>query len=202
MKKLAMTQVPVHEIIARRWSPRAFDRNKPVERDKLIALLEAARWAPSCYGDEPWTYLVWDRFRDAASWETAFGCLAELNRKWVKNVPVLLVACANSVFSFNGKPNRWGEYDTGAATENLFLQAFALGLVVHEMGGFDADRIRAAFSIPEQFTPMAMIAVGYQAPVDILEEPKQKNMEVGPRARKPLPEKFFEGAWGVGVKTS
>lgn len=200
-EKAAHTSVPVHELIARRWSPRAFDKNQPVERAKLIALLEAARWAPSCYGEEPWTFLVWDRFRDKASWEKAFDCLAELNRKWAKNAPVLLCACANSVFNMNGKPNRWAQYDTGAASENLFLQAFALGLVAHEMGGFDVDKIRAAFSIPGQFTPMAMIAVGYQAPADILEEPKHKEMEVGSRARKPLAEKFFESAWGAPVKT-
>lgn len=198
VEKKAQTSVAIHDLIARRWSPRAFDKSKPVGREQVMALLEAARWAPSCYGDEPWRYLLWDRHRDSASWQKAFECLAEGNQAWVKNAPLLLASIAGSQFAHNGKPNRWGQHDTGAASANLVLQAVALGLAAHQMGGFDADKLREKFAIPPGYTPMAMIAVGHQADADILEG-EIKERELAPRARKPLREKFFEGTWGVPV---
>jgi len=196
IEKKAQTSVAIHDLIARRWSPRAFDKSRPVERGQVIALLEAARWAPSCNNDQPWCYLLWDRNRDPASWQKAFECLAEGNQAWVRNAPLLLASVAGGQFAHNAKPNRWGQHDTGAASANLVLQAVALGLAAHQMGGFDADRLREKFAIPAGYTPMAMIAVGYQADADNLEvEVKQR--ELAPRARKPLGEKFFEGTWGV-----
>ena len=198
--KIALTSQVIHDLIARRWSPRAFDKNKPVSRKQLIALLEAARWAPSCFGDEPWCYLVWDRHRDPDSWQKAFECLAEGNQVWVKNAPLLLASIAGSQFARNGKPNRWGQHDTGAASANLVLQAVALGLAAHQMGGFDADKLREKFAIPASYTPMAMIAVGYQADAAFLEG-EIKERELAPRARRPLGEKFFDGTWGVPVKS-
>src|SRR5712691_9520004 len=116
LEKKATTSVPIHELLVRRWSPRAFDPHKTVAREEFAALLEAARWAPSCNGDEPWRYLIWDRARDPGNWQKAFDCLSEGNRKWVQNVPVLLLSCAVSIFAHNGKPNRWGQHDTGAAS--------------------------------------------------------------------------------------
>lgn len=164
-----------------------------------MALLEAARWAPSCFGDQPWRFLVWNRHRDAAVWQRAFDCLSEGNRKWVVNAPLLMASLANTVFDHNGKPNRWAQYDTGAASENICLQAVALGLVAHQMGGFDAERLKQEFGVPEFFTPMAMIAVGQQADADILEQ-EIRERELGPRARKPLETRFFEGSWDAGIK--
>jgi nitroreductase len=199
--KLAQTQVPIHDILARRWSGRAFDPARKLAREQLVALCEAARWAASCYNDQPWRFLVFDRHSDAAAYQRAFGCLGEWNQKWVKNAPVLLIACANSIFDYNGKPNRWGQHDTGAAGQNLYLQATVLGLVAHPMGGFDADKVRQTFGVPEAFTPMAMVAVGYPAPAATLEG-EYRDAELAPRERKPLGERFFEGAWGEPLKGS
>ena len=196
--RIAQTSRPIHDLLARRWSARAFDAAKPVSREQLIALLEAGRWAPSCNGDEPWRYLIWDKSRDPAGWQKAFDVLSENNRKWVKNVPLLMLSCSGSIFGATGKPNRWGQHDTGAASVSMALQATAMGLMVHQMGGFDADKARAAFDIPAEYTPMAMIAVGYQASADVLDE-ETKAKELRPRGRKSLGEKFFEGGWGKGV---
>jgi nitroreductase len=200
-QKLADTSVPIHELLARRWSPRAIDLAKPVARAQLSALLEAARWAPSCFNDQPWRYLVWDRFRDAASWQRAFQCLTPGNQAWVKNAPILLLATAGSAFGHDAKPNRWGPYDSGAASENLCLQAMALGLVAHQMGGFDVEAIRSGFAIPEAYACMAMIAVGHPGPIEVLNEEKQQS-ERAPRRRRALGESFFEAAWGAPVKTT
>ena len=197
--RIAVTRVPIHEVLAKRWSPRAYDINRDVSREKLAALLEAARWAPSCNGDEPYRYLIFDRKRDPEGWQKAFDCLSDNNRKWVKNVPLLLLSCAGSTFEHNGKPNRYGPHDTGAASVCLALQGAAMGLAVHQMGGYDAQKARAAFAIPEEYTPMAMIAVGYQASPDVLDE-ETKVKELKPRSRKPIETHFFEGGWGEAVK--
>jgi len=198
LKKDAITSVPIHDLLARRWSPRAFDPKRPVSREQLKVLLEAGRWAPSCNGDEPWRYLIWDRGRDPQGWQKAYDCLNENNKKWVKNVPLLMLSCAGSTFEATGKPNRWTQHDTGAASVSMALQAVALGLIVHQMGGWDVDKARAAFDIPADYTPMAMIAVGYQTGPEILDE-ETKAKEMRPRARKPIAERFFEGGWGKGI---
>ena len=194
----APTNIAIHDLLKRRWSPRAFDPNRPVTREQLKVLLEAGRWAPSCNGDEPWRYLIWDKGRDPQGWQKAYDCLSENNKKWVKNVPLLMLSCAGSAFEATGKPNRWTQHDTGAASVSMALQAGAMGLVIHQMGGWDADKARAAFAIPPEYTPMAMIAVGYQASPDILDE-ETKAKEMRPRGRKPVVERFYEGGWGKGV---
>lgn len=194
----AITSVPIHDLLSRRWSPRAYHANRPVTREQLTVLVEAGRWAPSCNGDEPWRYLIWDRTRDPGGWQKAFDCMSDSNKKWVKNVPLLMLSCAGSIFGHTGKPNRWTQHDTGMASLSMALQAVALGLIAHQMGGFDVEKARAAFSIPVEYTPMAMIAIGYQAEPDILDE-ETKAKELKPRARKPFGEKFFEGGWGKPV---
>jgi nitroreductase len=200
LEKKAPTDIPIHELLARRWSPRAFDPGKPITRARLAILLEAARWAPSCNGDEPWRYLIWDKNRDAEGYRNAFECISDNNKRWVKNVPLLMLSCAGSSFQVKAEPNRWSQHDTGAASVCMALQAAALGLIVHQMGGFDADKARIAFGIPAEYTPMAMIAVGYQAEPDTIEFADIKDKELAPRTRKPLPQRFFEGGWGKGIQ--
>jgi len=198
--KAASTSVKIHDIIANRWSPRAIDADKPVSRDALLALLEAARWAPSCFNDQPWRFIVCDKNTDVASWQSAFATLAEKNQLWAKNAPVLILAVAMANFNHNGKPNRWGMYDTGAASASLCLQATALGLVVHQMGGYDAEQARMAFNLPADCTPMGMMAIGFQAEADILAE-DFKAAELAERSRNSLDGQFFAGTWGKGIVT-
>ncbi len=193
------TNASIHELIASRWSGRAYDPDKPVTREQITSLIEAARWAPSCYGDQPWRFIIFDKTTSSTDWENALSCLAEGNREWARNAPLLLLACSDSILSQNGNPNRWGQYDTGAASENLCLQATALGLMVHQMGGYDADKATELFNIPKQYTPMAMIAVGYQLPENEIPE-DMKEREHNPRNRNALEENFFEGCWENPVK--
>lgn len=192
--KPAPTQYEITPVIANRWSGRAIDPDTPVAREHLLQMLEAARWAPSCYGAEPWRFLVWDRNRNPQGWERACECLAQGNQAWARNAPVLMVAVADSRFAHNDKPNRWGEYDTGAASVSLHIQGVELGLVVHQMGGFSKDQLAEAFDIPERYTPMAMIAVGHPGDPGSLSDDQRKN-ELGERRRRPLGEIAFEGSW-------
>jgi len=197
--KLAQTAQPVHEIVAQRWSARAIDPGRTITRAEVTAVLEAARWAPSCFGDEPWRYLVFDKSVDPQSWQAAFECLAEGNQVWVTNAPVLFAALAGSAFRRNGKPNRWGQYDTGAASENLCLQAAAMGLVAHQMGGFDGARLAERFGIPDAYTPMAMIALGHPGDPAGLPDGLRET-ELGERRRQPLSEIAFAGRWANPYK--
>lgn len=198
--KPATTCVKIHPLIESRWSPRAFNANKAISHADLLALLEAARWAASCFNDQPWRFIVCDKNTDATSWENAFATLADRNKLWAKNAPVLMLAVAMENFNHNGHPNRWAEYDTGAATANLTLQATALGLVVHQMGGFNAEQAREVFNLPEDCTPTAMMAIGYQADVEVLEE-DFKAGELAARSRAPLQERFYAGQWGKTIES-
>lgn len=196
--KQAKTSVPIHEIISERWSPRAFDANKDVADKDLFALLEAAHWAPSCFNEQPWRYVVCVKSKDEAGWQAALNSLADKNQLWAKNAPVLMLAVAMDNFSRNGNANRWAAYDTGAASMNLSLQAAATGLVVHQMGGFSDDSVRQAFDLPQDCTPMAMLAVGYQAEVAVLDE-GFKEMELAERSRTPMADRFYLNHWGNGI---
>jgi nitroreductase len=199
-EKPAETSVPIHELLARRWSGRAFDPELPVDREQIVSLCEAARWAPSCYGEEPWRYIIWDKNTDEESWQRAFNCLGEFNQAWVKNAPVLMVSIADTIFKRNKKPNRYGQYDTGASAISILLQAISLGLMAHEMGGFDKDKLREEFGIPERYDVMAMIAVGHPTDPEILEG-QLKKTELAPRQRMPLSENFFDREWGNPLLT-
>lgn len=198
MHKPAITQSPIHEIIANRWSPRAYDASKSVSQEQVITMLEAARWSPSCFGDQPWRFIVWNKTQDAAAWQQAFDCIVPNNQTWVKDAPVLILVCADTLFGHNQTPNRWAQYDTGAAVMSLSLQATSMGLVTHQMGGFNSDKTREVFNIPAQFTPMAMLAVGYEGDANQLPE-DLKARELAERKRKPLGELFFNGGWNKPI---
>ncbi|MDF0378410.1 nitroreductase family protein [Methylophilus sp. YYY-1] len=198
MQKPAITQQPIHDLIANRWSGRAYDASQGVSQEQVISLLEAARWAPSCFGDQPWRYVVCNKADNLQAWQEAFDCLVPGNQSWAVNAPVLLLICADTLFSHNDKPNKWAPYDTGAATENLCLQATALGLMAHQMGGFDADKARATFNVPERYQILAMVTVGYQADVESLTG-ETKERETAARSRKPLNELFFNGQWDQSI---
>ena len=205
MQKSAITQVPIAELIANRWSPRAFDTSKSVSQEQIIALCEAARWAPSCFGDEPWRFIVCQKDHaqivKSDGWQLAFNCLSASNQTWVKNAPVLVLVCADSLFGHNQTPNRWAEYDTGAAAENLCLQASSMGLITHQMGGFNVDAAREAFKIPAQIVPMAMIAIGYEGNADLLPD-DLKARELSARKRKPFNALFFSQAWNTNLESA
>lgn len=198
MQKPAITQAPIHDIIANRWSPRAYDANKALSQKQIISLLEAARWAPSCFGDEPWRFVVWDKNQDETAWEKAYDCIVPGNQTWAKDAPVLILICADTLFSHNQKPNRWANYDTGAAAVSLCLQATSMGLVTHQMGGFDGEKTHAAFGIPEQIEMMSMLAVGYAADADTLSD-EFKERALAPRKRRPLGELFYDGVWNQPI---
>lgn len=196
MEKPATTDFPLEPVIARRWSPRAYEPDRPVADTDLRTCLEAARWAPSCFNEQPWRFLVFDH-RDPEAQAKAHDCLSEGNA-WAKRAPVLILSVAKLTFTHNGKPNRHAAYDVGAATVSLALQATALGMFAHQMAGFDSAKARAAFAIPDDYEPMAMMALGYSGKVEALPE-RQRASELAPRSRRPMAEIAFHGRWNASI---
>lgn len=193
MEKPADTQHPIHDLIKRRWSPRAFS-GQPIEAETLHMLFEAARWAPSSNNEQPWRFIVANKVNDT-EWNRLLACLVEGNRKWAYRAPVLILSVASLNFQDDSTPNRHAFHDTGMAVENLVLQATALGLATHQMAGFDVEKARADLKIPSGYEPVAMIAVGY--PGDLASLPDRlRERELQPRSRRPTSEWTFSGQWG------
>lgn len=198
IKKPAETSAPINPVLADRYSGVSFDPARPVSLDTLKSLAEAARWAPSCFGDEPWRFLICSKQHDPAAWQKAYDSLMPGNQAWCAHAPVLVLVATDTVFKHNGNPNPFHAYDTGAAAMSFVMQASSLGLMTHQMGGFVGDKMREAFGIPEKFKTLAMMAVGYQLPEDQLPE-QFKTKELAPRKRQPLASQFFLGAWEKGI---
>lgn len=194
MEKPAQTQFHIHDLLARRWSPRAFDE-RPVDLDTLRTLFEAARWAPSSNNEQPWRFIVATK-QHQMDWNRLFECLAEGNRRWAFRAPVLVLSIASMQFEDDGKPNRHAFHDTGLATENFVLQATAQGLVAHQMAGFDVEKARLDLRIPAGYEPVAMIAVGYPGDSALLPE-RLRERELRPRDRRPITAWTFSGQWGT-----
>lgn len=181
----------VIEAILERWSPRAFS-HKPVSREHLRKILEAARWAASSYNEQPWRFIV--GHKGHPTYQKIFDSLVEFNQSWAGSAPVLILSVASKNFAHNGAPNRFAIHDTGAATGYLSLQATTLGLHTHSMAGFDPVKARAAFRIPESYDMGAVTALGYLGDVDNLPEGLLER-ELAPRDRKPLSEIVLSD-WG------
>ena len=193
--KAAQTQQPVAELIGRRWSPRAFS-SREVTPEQVASLLEAARWAPSAYNEQPWRFIVASK-ADSATYDKLLGSLMELNQMWARNAPVLILTLAKKTFTHNGTPNLYALHDAGMAAANLALQATALGLNAHFMAGFDKAAARTAFQIPDDYELGTAIAVGYAGDPSTLPE-RFRQAELAPRSRKPLAELVYSGQSSLG----
>src|SRR5688572_16947203 len=184
---------PIHELIAKRWSPYAF-ADRAVSDDDLRSVFEAARWAASSYNEQPWSYILAKK-SNREEFERLVSCLVEGNQPWAKNAPVLALGCVSRNFVRNGKPNAAAEHDLGIASASLTLEATARGLFVHQMIGILPDKVRELYRVPEAVQPLTGLAIGYAADPETLPE-KYRERDLAPRARNPLAEFVFGGQWG------
>jgi nitroreductase len=187
----------VHEIFQARWSPRAFS-DRPVSNEDLKTILEAARWAASSYNEQPWRFIV-ARKSDREAYDRLLSILAPYNQGWAHLAPVLMITVAKRAFSHNGEANQHARHDAGAALAHIMLQATALGLHAHGMAGFDAERARHELAIPDEYEPVAAVALGYLGPVERLAE-SYRQAELAPRKRKPLGELAFDARWNEPLR--
>jgi nitroreductase len=179
---------PIETLFLDRWSPRAMS-GEEIPEQELMVLFEAARWAPSSFNNQPWRILY--ARRGGEHWDTFLGLLVESNKVWAKNAAALLLFVSKTTFDHNGKPSITHTFDTGAAWENLALQGWLKGFVVHGMQGFDYERAKTELKIPDGFTVEAMAAVGKPGSEESLPEELQKREE--PSDRRKLADTIREG---------
>jgi nitroreductase len=188
-------EYPIHPWIAGRRSIRAF-ASKSVAPETLASLMEAARWAPSSMNEQPWNFIVATK-ANKSDFERLLACLLEFNAQWAQHAPVLLLSVAKLTFA-SGELNRHAFHDVGQAIANLTFQAMMSGLVVHQIAGFDVEKARREFSIPQDYEPVAAAAIGYPGNSAELPE-KLRKKDASARMRKPLTSFVFEGGWGDSV---
>lgn len=181
-----------HPLIGQRWSPRWLDPSFEVTDQQLVAMLEAARWAPSYGNSQPARYIVGKRGDE--TYARIFESLSRRNQSWAHSASALMVAVAMTVNAKGDLP-LW-EYGVGLATENLVLQAVAEDLVAHQMGGFNAEAVRVLFQLPAEAKPIVAIAIGKLGDRSAIPEDLQER-ELAPRKRLPLAEIAFTGEWGT-----
>ncbi|PKQ64364.1 nitroreductase [Labilibaculum filiforme] len=182
----------IHELVDKRWSPRAFS-NKEIEPEKVQSLFEAASFAASCFNEQPWRFIYAVK-EYPERYEQLLSCLVEFNKMWVKTAPMIILTLASKKFAQNQKENWHARHDLGLAIGNMSAQATGMGLYLHQMAGFHVEKAREMFEIPDQFDVVTMIAVGY------LGDPAQlpdniREMESGKRLRRPLNTILFDGDW-------
>lgn len=188
IKKQSSSEFPLNPILQNRWSPRALDENAQLSKADLLGILEAARWAPSAYNDQPWRYFVGQRGDQV--FNKILNSLSEFNQGWAARAAVLILATGTKQKS-NGDLHPSYQYDLGLSVSHLSFEALHRGYVVHQMSGFDHAKISAEFSLTN-FDAIAVIAIGKQGDVEILPEPAQVR-EKTLSARKPLSEIVVEG---------
>jgi nitroreductase len=190
LREVRSSSYEINPLILNRWSPRSMTGEK-LSYEELMSLFEAARWAPSSANSQPWRFIY--ATRDTEEWNTLFNLLVDLNKIWAKDAAVLIVVVSKKEFEYNGKviPSITHQFDTGAAWENLALEATSRGLVVHGIAGFDYERARRDLGIPNTYEVLAMIAIGKRRLKENL-PPALKEREV-PSDRKPLEQIVMNG---------
>ncbi len=191
MKKLASNEYPILDQLRERWSPRAFS-HRPISIESIKSILESARWAASCFNEQPWRFIIASETQPL-SFEIALSCLNEWNRSWASSAPLILFAFSKEYFE-DGKKNFHAAYDTGQAVANMTIQATTLGLSMHQMAGILSEKICASYNVPLGFTPVCAAAIGYQGNTENLTDDLREK-ELAPRTRKPLSELVYAEKW-------
>ena len=192
--KRASTTYPIVDLLANRWSPRAF-ADRAVPADVLGSLFEAARWAPSSRNLQPWHFVIAERHRDPDGFARILSTLVGANKSWGKRASVLLIAVTEPKPENVKGGNTYAFYDVGQAMAHLSIQAMSCGLYIHQMGGFRRDMAQELLEIPDRYQPVVSAAIGYLADPSIRSE-TMRERELAPRDRHPLSEQVFSAKWG------
>ena len=190
--KKAKTNHPIHKILEVRWSPRAFDGVK-IEQAKLQRIFEAARWTPSASNEQPWHFIIGEQGDE--TFKMIFETLVEFNQLWVKTAPLAGITVGRINGLKTGKPSEWYKYDVGQAVAHMSFQATHEGLYVHQMGGFDQEKARELFNIPDGFEAITAFAIGNIGDYKVLHPNLQKS-ELAERTRKNMDEFIFSNKFG------
>lgn len=186
LDRTAPTDAPILDVLSQRWSTRAYDSVTPVDEDALQSALEAARWAPSAYNNQPWRFIV--ARRGTATHDAVVQSMVEFNQAWATPAAALIVFVAETSRDDRSFPTAF--YDLGQAAAHFTVQAHASGLFTHQLTGFDADAVRAAFDLPAELSAFTVMAVGARGAVDDAPE-AFRDGEKAPRLRRPIAESIL-----------
>lgn len=179
-------------LVARRWSPRGFDREQVLPREDVGSLLEAARWSPSASNSQPWSFVVAPR--GTADHAHVAAALEGSNALWAPHAALLMVACVRTVDE-SGRSLRWAMYDLGQSVAWMTVQAESMGLSVHQMAGFDRAAVKQGLDLPENVEPVTVVAFGrFDPQADLPDALKER--EVSERERRGLDDIVLRG-WPV-----
>lgn len=177
------TAAPIHEVLENRWSPRGFDATHEVSEAEIHSLIEAARWAPSAFNKQPWGFIVGRR--GSENFAKIFDSLMGFNQTWNANVSALIVTLAR--VEIDGEPVVNAHYDLGQAAAHLTVQAEVMGLNVHQMTGFEVEKLTSQFEIPAGYEPYTVIAVGQHSTDESIDQ-SIRERDASPRARNEVDE--------------
>ncbi len=194
--KQATVDTPIQPLLAERWSPYAFADRDVADAD-LLAILEAARWAPSSYNEQPWRYLI-ARRGDTEAFARLLSCLVEANQAWARHAPVLMIGIAMQNFSRNSRPNKAAHHDLGLASGNLSVEATSRGISVHQMIGIEPARVRELYQLPDGAEPLTGLAIGYAGTGEGVSAALLER-DNAPRSRRTVAEFVFADIWGQPV---
>lgn len=186
-KKVKENEPEIIPAIRNRWSPRAFS-DKPVDKQDLLRLFEAARWAPSSFNEQPWRFIV--GIRGDETYEKIRSTFVDWNLGWTDRVNVLVLIASKTYFELDGRENKHNMWDAGSAAGNIAIQATELGLYCHQMAGLDTGKADKIFEMPEGFKIRTAMAIGHLGDLEDLKE-DYKEGETAERTRKPLEELVF-----------
>ncbi|HEX8662254.1 MAG TPA: nitroreductase family protein [Brevundimonas sp.] len=184
---------PIDPLFLERWSPRAFD-GAAMAQEELLAMFEAARWAPSAFNGQPWRFLY--AHRGGADWERFLGLLIPWNQAWAQSASVLVFILSDSLVETKSggvAASHSHSFDAGAAWASMALQATRMGWFAHGMSGVQFERARDELGVPERFRIEAAVAIGRIGDPATLPE-KLRAREV-PSGRKRVEEFAFQGGF-------
>lgn len=181
-------EADIDSIFLERWSPRSY-LDQPVSAEDLKTVFEAARWAPSCYNEQPWLFLY---TQEPALHAKVAATFAPTNHVWAQHAPVAGIIFGRRRFTHNGKDNAFHAFDAGAAAFAMSLQANRLGLGTHLLGGFDPEPSYELYGVPrEDYVALAAFVMGHRGdPATLPEEYQAREL---PSARKELSTIAMEG---------
>lgn len=181
IEKHRKSDAPIHPLLLNRWSPRSI-LDEPLPQEVIDSLFEAARFAPSCYNEQPWCFLYGKK--GTPHWKLFFDLLVPFNQAWCEKAPILGAVLGRTHFEKNGKPSITFAFDTGAAWENLCLEGTSRGLVVHGMGGFNYEGAAQVLKVPSTHQVLAMFAIGKKGPKELLPADLQAKEIPGDRKKR------------------
>ncbi len=189
MKKIneRISKYNIDDVFLKRYSPRAMSGNI-INKEELMTILEAGRWAPSSMNSQPWRFVY--GIAGTSHFNKILSFVLEANQIWSKKASALILLISKNTLD-NGELSNSHSFDAGSAWENIALQSISMGLIAHAMGGIDRDLIKKELEVSSDYTIEMIIAIGKLGNIEDLPEelkPREK-----PSGRKNLEEISFEG---------